>query len=610
MYPLRSSELVIQGGEALFKESLLPLNPEERKGVLGLDQELFAQLKPIKDLQSEVHTVYPGFFTTKEGWHLFQSVYLANLEGEAVSFKTVKEEKDYHNSVFDRLKEAADKETEATTPPPVNPEEAAKLFFQLENLSVVPTQIRERMEGESSDWARREFLGAFRQADGNVGRIDNPVRVSRIVNVGKLTEKIAGYRQMKKELKARLTVGEGSFSEATKILLDLYRRYLNVLLAGDYDYGRVLGSQPHLSKDEKRALDYIRGSKTKKEDRFSPSKSSRTMERIDHFLEGVGLRVDPDGLWQTTPNHLKDFIEEKARQPILAETPEYQKYNAYRVDAQQAKVLAESILRIYGFDREGWSIYLSPTAKNLAVNFREKGEKIKQVVIPKTTNRGLVDILAVLAHEIEGHVMTYHNAESGGTDLKLIEEFSTGRVGGLHEGGSMLAEDRTKRAICGMSRMAEPFYYLVLREKERGGSFKDCFKTFLGAYATRQGLDLGKESDFQRACDYVYPRTLRIFRRHTPLDDESGFIPTSDQLDYAEQELVAQALSEKGVTKLLFLRGVDLYSLPDLQKLGVLNWGKIQEPTLAVANQIWPQIKEGLDQGKSLEEVLGKMFGQ
>lgn len=81
-------------------------------------------------------------------------------------------------------------------------------------------------------------------------------------------------------------------------------------------------------------------------------------------------------------------------------------------------------------------------------------------------------------------------------------------------------------------------------------------------------------------------------------------MPASSQLDYLEQELVAQTLFENGWGKILFLGGIDLYSIYDLQRLGFLDWEKIQEPEFVIAKEIWPKLKEVLDQGKTLQEAI------
>lgn len=90
-----------------------------------------------------------------------------------------------------------------------------------------------------------------------------------------------------------------NLGEAKAILGRIYQRWLNLLLAGNYDYGQVLTHQPNLLPEEEKALNLIRGRQ------FEEKMGSRVAERIDHFLRGVGLRVGKDGLWETVPERLR-----------------------------------------------------------------------------------------------------------------------------------------------------------------------------------------------------------------------------------------------------------------------------------------------------------------
>lgn len=632
-YPLRASELVAREG---FFQKIEPivLSAQGKEEVLTLDQELFNRLEPLKKLTPESYMVYPDFFLSDQGWRLFQLVYLdPDLEkrNEALArekgmfLKSEKEKKRFFDTVFDQLQAAAASEEDfkrykekegieiKEVKRPVDQEEAVSLFFSLENLTEIPTQIRQRINSFSSDYARDQFLEKFRAQHGELAEVRDPYRCSRIVNVEKLIKKVGGYRELKREIKEivrALKEEDDKLSEAKLALVQLYQRYLNVLIASSYPEGRLLASKPDLSEEEKQALSLIRGRRleTRGVDRFTDERASRTMEKIDHFLQGVGLKIGEDGLFETIPEKLHQFIKERVNSAGVPETPDYQKYNAFKVDARQAKGLVERVLASYGFDEQGWSVYISPTAETLSVGFRKKGEKVREVNIPENLNRNLIDFLGVLAHEVEGHVLRYSNQEQGIEEFNLIKEFSTGRSGILSEAGAMIVEDETKYQICQMRRPAKPYYGLVLLEKQRGGSFKDCFRTFLKAYAGGSEEDLKElmadKEKWQEARQYVYPRTLRIFRHQTPLNDRSGFLPISTQFKYLEQELVAQTLFEKGWGKILFVTGIDLYSIHDLQRLGILDWDKIQEPKLVVAKEIWPKIKEGLDQGKNLQETI------
>jgi len=54
----------------------------------------------------------------------------------------------------------------------------------------------------------------------------------------------------------------------------------------------------------------------------------------------------------------------------------------------------------------------------------------------------------------------------------------------------------------------------------------------------------------------------------------------------------------------LFTEGIGFYSLHDLIRLGVLDQSKIKEPEFYVAKELWPNLKQELNQGKSLDEAI------
>jgi hypothetical protein len=176
----------------------------------------------------------------------------------------------------------------------------------------------------------------------------------------------------------------------------------------------------------------------------------------------------------------------------------------------------------------------------------------------------------------------------------------------------MWVEGETHLLICGMKREAEPYYYLALKTRMEGGDFRKCFAVVAEKYSRRK-YDLSLNNTiqdpqkFREMAEYVYSRILRVFRKDTPLSDESGYLSTSDTIDYLEQELVVDRLMAKKTTdniyKLLFVSGVDLYSIFDLVKLGLLDLEKIKEPEMATAKMVWPRIEKFLRDGNDLTDL-------
>lgn len=654
-YPLRPSEIV-RHADFLSEVQPLSLTEAEKGKISAFEEPLFGELQRLKEISISTHVIYPEVFTSEKGSRLFSAIYLdGGLKDRLDSLTTergVKLEKTearrkFYNAFFDDLtgivdsndaylryreggiefaslsnvlKELGDKRGETVILKGNVPgserltrEKIEEKFFAEVDLASVPKQLRTRVNRYSSEWAKEQFAQAFQNTNGNADGIPNPERITRIVDVDKLAERVGGLRDFKKRLKRmgqKLGGEESDLAEAKRVVINLYQKYVNVLIAQEYDSGRILSAQPRRTEKEEEALGALKGTSRvvgDEDNRFSPKQASRTLERIDHFLVGTGVRIGKNGLFDTIPERLAEYAQQRAAEPQPEEAAEYQKFNNYKVNAQQAATLCEAILKRYGLTEgdKSWRAAVLERKGTLGV-----GKKEREVRIPKSFNRGLVDTLAVLAHEVEGHVLRHVNQEkSFGDGLRLIEEFTTGRGGILSEAAAMRIEDDTKQGMVGLKREALPYYYLALLEKRRGGSFKDCFQAFFKAHAERKySLSLeaavNDEGIYREIFDYTYDRTLRIFRKETPLDDTSGYLPTSEQLEYIEQELVVGVLRKRGLAELLYTAGIDLYSLSELKRLGMLNLSGVTEPKMAVVSEIWPKLKRALDEGRPLREAI------
>jgi len=665
-YPQREVEISKEKLREILETKPIELTKKERKRVSEFEGELFEQYLPLENIAPETHAVYPQYFLSDTGWRLFQMVYQDSslsqriekiLEEQGVKFDEEsvagrQTEKTFWNAVFKDLLTVAEDEEKFTqyqekgwqfkegekalgkkasltlsgeitaSAKPTTLEEAEKLFYQISNhgLKNIQKQLRKGVETVSSDWARDRFLEEFQKAGGNVDQITNPVRISRVVDPEKLLEKIKGYRNLKKEwkeLKQELLKNNDPLSQAEATVLNIYLRRLNISIAEQYSTGRVIASSPCPSPEEKEAYRAIKGTRIElPEDRFNALKASRTMERIDHFLVGASGAINPNtGLYETISLEIDKMVA-KAEQEKEPENPNFEKYNAVRVNAEQAKVLGEIVLRTYHLDRKGWTIYIDPQQKSLACAYKEtfegEEEKIKQIKIPPEYNRGLIDTLKVLAHEIEGHALRWQNQETflakEGEGMRLFSELTTGREDLLSEAAAIYMEEETLGRTVGKERFPKYYYYKVLKRKKDGGSFKECFQAFMEAFAEGKGQSLAEIIDdskkFEEAWRYVYSRTLRIFREGTPLGDTSGYLPTSKTLHYVEQEIIGEELEKAGLIDLLFTGGVDFYSLADLRKLGLLDFDKMNKPKYA-AVALFEKIKAQIDRGKTLEEIIG-----
>jgi hypothetical protein len=252
-YPLRPSEIT-RHSDFLADVEPLPLTEGEKEEVLKFEEPLFSELQKIKDISVSTHVIFPMAFANEEGSRIFAEIYLGREMENGETFSA---------------------------------QEIIERFWSID-LASVSVESRKRANHYSSEWAKGQFAREFQEAGGNIEKISNPERITKIVDVDQLIGKIEGLRNFKKHLKelSRELTNEGTLTEAKRTALKLYQRYVNVLIAQEYDSGRILSVYPRRTEREEKALNLLRGIKSsdQADDRFSLERASRTLERIDHFL--------------------------------------------------------------------------------------------------------------------------------------------------------------------------------------------------------------------------------------------------------------------------------------------------------------------------------------
>lgn len=585
-YPLRPSEFARNLDVSGVKP--IELTPEEREEIKKFEEPLAAELKPIKLLSPGNCVIYPAAFSTPEGNRVFAATFLNENITTEVKGKTDTEVDKYFDSLVDasgseeKFEEYRNSRSFAR-PGELDETQVKELFAQVD-LAKIPLRIRSRLEKYSSQYAEDRFSEAFRKSGGEVEWIKDPERIGRIVRPEVLDQQIRGYRKFKQSLKDLIRgLGDSNLDHAKREVIKLYQIYNNFLLADTYGDKRL-------------------------EDK---SVTPRMMERIDHFLNGVGGGHRKDRLRPTSPLRVVRFSMTRLRDTQKSDSEIYEKYNEYKVDAKGAEIIAKQILKLNGFD--GWNVVIDPTKRNLSVvNLSGGGGKVN---IHANFDKGLIDTLASLSHEIEGHVLRYFNRQNAmDSSLKILSDMGTGRSAILSEASALKVEDLTTSKIADVEFPALPYHYLAIKRKQEGASFKSVYRSIMEVRAVREYdmkfSELFKdEKKFKEAHRKSYGVALRVFRGHTPLGDRSGYVATSDELNYIESELLANFLekADPTVRKVLYVQGISLYSLESLIKLGVLDMSKVQEPSLAAVNILWPHIKDGLDKGKNLKDILEEL---
>lgn len=648
-YPPRPSELV---GIKEFEESLknaeiIDLSKEDKKELFCFETEIYRGYKYAKGIPGKTHTVYPESFADNTGSNLFSLIYLddglkKDMKGIAkennFDLTDFKKNTKFWDAVFDDLEKIAeDKEkhdeylsngTEFSklseilgkndklviegsparlieSGQKINTGEIVEIINNT-SLGNLPPRIRYRVSNYSSEVAKEKlknemFLDKV---------VHNPRREHFIVNPKVYKKRLELLREFKfrlKKMKAELKEEGDDLSCAKLVVLDLYLRRLNITIVSEYELAHVLTGKKSLSREEREILEklYIGNSFQ------DSSRMSRLVAKTDRFERGVGLSLTSEGEFVSIPEKLMSYMEERVgkEKPV---TQEYIKYNSIILDDEQMKRFTQLII---GFSEDEqlrkWSAVVR-RRKSWSARGKLKGKDVLQIVIPKGDSRGLVDVFAVAAHEFEGHAVQFANKMNLNRPLHLIRALSTGRNSIMAECGAMFVESKTMKMLVNQERSAEPYYYMALKRKSEGGNFVECLEEFMEGYSKRNygfGLDelITDRVKFEKVFGYSHLRVLRIFRSAALLQDNMGELTNTDQLKYIEQELLGDMLSSVGLEKLMYLSGIDLYSVEDLIKINMLDLDKIKLPEYVVAKTVWPKVRKMIDEGLGMDEILNSL---
>lgn len=599
-FPQRQSEIALTSSFSDIEP--LMLNSTERQELVEFESRLYERIEPILEIEIEKHVIYPEAFLTEEGRRVFAAFYLdTSLDEQVEPSDDEKETKDKWNNLFDEIVETAkdgkkwQEYADERGLPRLGAidEYLVVRLFREADLTRIPAEVRRRLNDYSLSRARTAFLQAFKEAGGDVSKIEDPRRIARLVQPEKLSQKARGLREFKRELKQtrRSLLGEESIVEGKGFILDIYQRFINTKIADLYEDARVSFEQTQGTQAEE-ALSHFRGFGGDWRD----VNEGKLMQRIDRFLEGVGL--SDYGTIISINKVVEDYYDE--RKKLKAEKKPDDEILDKVLGPEELVRIGNLVLRVSGID--GWKFAVAPTGKTLRVNAKDK-----EIKVPQNSQRSLISALAGIASEL-AHVWRVEEKKAAFIGkFRLFDKYGTGRQGALAEGSDRYFRSYVEERLRGGSEGALPYYYLLLKAKSEGMSFKGCFVFTFGERAWRAGKEFDEALNDQDMLDSNYSSTLRIFRRATPLNDYSGFIPDSRQLNYLEGEIVAKLLFDKGFGRLMFLSGVDLYSVRDLSRLGMLDLKSIREPDFLFIDKVFNPVIQGLRQGRRLNSILEEL---
>ncbi|HAI22322.1 TPA: hypothetical protein DCP77_00870 [Candidatus Collierbacteria bacterium] len=614
-YPLRPS--VFAEKEGAFKvEKSLDLSEEEKKVLLGFESGLFDELKEIKKIDKDTHEVYVGALMNNEGQRMVEVIYKKGRElmdwtkqemtkyGLDVGDKDLladvyeavfqdifgrekkEDEEGVHFKKFvEVIKEKTGKEEEIKKPiakveSRFSVDEVIDIFSKLD-LKTIPYRWRRNIHDYSSLWARETVKEQYRKSLGDVSKVENPRAICRLVAPSENKERLEKLKEFKIKVKneqLKLSESEEKIDRAKVIVLDIYRKYTNWQIADDLLLWNAAG---------------VEGKEIFKT-------NNRQAEGVDKFIHGVDESFDEAG----NRNIMTDWMKKTV---IEVESDKEGEVEEYRVNSDEQMLIANWMLKEYGYEKDWKVIKRKSSVGTMSVNSNSK-----KVFIPNDSDRGVMEFLSVISHEIEGHALSHENTEALNLKLKIMKKYSAGgRDSILEEAGAKNVEDITWKWMTGKEKKPESVYFRSLELKKNGGTFRDCLGLIAEMRAKKLGVGREKmfedEETFEQIFNYAYDRAMRLFREHTPLDDDSGKITTSDQLKYLEQSKVTERLKKEGVEEVLYVNGFDLYSVKQLLELGVLDKTKVKRPKMVIINKLWPVLEKGLKGGKTVTEMMREM---
>jgi hypothetical protein len=444
------------------------------------------------------------------------------------------------------------------------------LFEELKRIKKKKVEKAEKVDGEIA-LTRNLVKEGYWDKKGVVCDFPELPRTIRDLSEDGFGEKVTEYRTFKVkllDLMEQIEEDGMALTRSTEIVLDMYRRYTNVAIA---------------------------------ELLLSSSNSLKNSERFDKFIKGVFSELDEDGNFVVLGKPLLEQVEN-----IEQESEEHYNYPDVWLDEDDIEIIANVLLKKVGVD--GWTVVKRTSDKSTLGVYKPK----KEVRLGKNMRRRIEDILPVIAHEIEAHVMHGDNEDKNTYTPKIMKNYSAGgRDSVLSEMLGRWVEDETRIRIGLQPKKPETLYFRTMEKKKEGSNFIECFDFYFRNYLDRQGLNfdevMSDREKYDNEFDNVYDRVMRLFRKNTPLNDRNNYLVTSDQLKYLEQNMVYKKLKDLGLENLMLLDGADLYFAEQIKELGLLQGLEKNKPKFVLADEIWPVIKKGLDNERNIKDILIEM---
>ncbi len=290
-----------------------------------------------------------------------------------------------------------------------------------------------------------------------------------------------------------------------------------------------------------------------------------------------------DELYQKAQERYQEMLKE-AKSEKKEEASPYKNLDKKTYRPEEIKKYFNLALKEYGFDKI-WKAELSKKAR--AITVRQRGKEVYKILIPsERAKTDVVTLVALIAHEIETHVLRAENGRLSGLEI-LKGNINLDRSEYIEEGLAMLRERLVIKEIFNRkTRKALPWYALAMKKIKEGTNFRE---TFLDIYSKRKTLLLKRGQDETKAERLAKRQSWvtcrRIFRGMTSLISKEGYYMPMD-ISYLAGEAEVEEIIEKGYGKYLEVGKTNIRNLPDLVALGIKP-ENIKYPYQNIAKKIW-----------------------
>jgi hypothetical protein len=574
--------------EASQREKLL--NESQEAAFLRFENALGETLEKIFALSPKSGSVYTEYLLTEEGRDAFQKLFGISIEGDdsdsVKQFLLRHEPEIYLAKGSDRIS-----------------------FFR-----------------RTSDYQEQALFTELSKTMDDDGRIDvknisAPDRVYLLLTPEESLERLQRLRQFKESLKSfhsELESGPHLGKEMENIVsdtLDLYLRRVNEMIVGSSSAAASLNRKVSLLgeetlSDSERSLLRISSISTHSESALSrldklvygtsdESGSNgwkrQVGEELMHYASSLETEIITSALHENTSMKNLGLDQEKIYSPSL--TPENTQMMGDELLA------AYDLLSAFGpetFDPNDpkpapdgkWRFVLHERYNKSGFATDSKSKTVKGPRMPLS----IADVLPVLSHEIEGHVMQHENKER--LPLRIFKRSGAGRWAAFAECAAMRNQDYVSRNAFGTSSLPGPHYVRAMAKRLDGGSYLECvnthYESMLSLLRAKRDAGIIHSDVFQKEAQSALKRSVnrakRLFASELDLNQTSPFLTNSKDTAYLEQTEVFRAFKESGIERLLYVGSANSETLRFLCKYRLINLNTVLEPKFH-SLAMWKQMK-------------------